>query len=85
MVLIDEGLTRSAIGAFYAAYNKLGYGFLEQVYVGGLVIELKKRGLHVAREVFIPVRYDGEIVGTYKADILVEHRLVIEVKAEAAL
>jgi GxxExxY protein len=85
VVLIDEGLTRSAIGAFYAVYNKLGYGFLEQVYVGGLVIELKRRGLHVEREVPTPVEYDGIVVGTYKVDVLVEHRLIIEVKAEAAL
>jgi GxxExxY protein len=84
-MLIDEGLTRSAIGAFYATYNKLGYGFLEQVYVGGLLIELKRRDLHVDREVPVPVQYDGEIIGTYRADLLVEHRLVIEVKAEIAL
>jgi GxxExxY protein len=53
--------------------------------VGGLLIELKRRGLHVEREVPVPVEYDGEIIGTYRADLLVENRLVIEVKAEIAL
>ena len=82
MVLIDEGLTRSAIGAFCATYHKLGYGFLEHVYIGGLVIELERRGHKVQREVLIPVEYDGVVVGTYKADVIVDDRLVIEVKAE---
>ena len=84
-MLIDEGLTRSAIGAFYATYNKLGYGFLEPVYVGGLAIELGRRGHRVQREFAVPVLYDGVIVGSYRIDILVDDRLVIEVKAEAAL
>jgi GxxExxY protein len=85
VVLIEEALTGSAIGAFYAVYNKLGYGFLENVYVGGLVIELQRRGHRVQREVPIAVEYDGVVVGTYKVDLLVDDRLVIEVKAEAAL
>ena len=85
MVLIEEGLTRSVVGAFYAAYHKLGYGFLENVYVGGLVIELERRGHKVLREIPIPVEYDGIVVGTYKPDLLVDDRLVIEVKAESAL
>lgn len=85
MVLIDEGLTRSAVGAFYAVYNNLGYGFLENVYVGGLVIELERRGHRVQREVMIPVEYNGIVVGTYKADLIVDGRLVLEVKAEPAL
>ncbi|MGH7678707.1 MAG: GxxExxY protein [Gemmatimonadaceae bacterium] len=83
--LIEEGLTRSAIGAFYAVYNKLGYGFVENVYVGGLVIELQRRGHRTQREVPVPVEYDGILVGTYKVDLLVDDSLVIEVKAEAGL
>jgi GxxExxY protein len=81
MVLIDEPLTRIVIAAFFAVYNKLGYGFLENVYVGALEHECRKRGLRVEREVPIAVYYDGIIVGTYRADLLIEGRLVVEVKA----
>lgn len=49
LVLIDEALTRSAIGAFYSACNKLGYGFLENVYIGALVVELERRGHRLIR------------------------------------
>jgi GxxExxY protein len=81
MVLIDEPLTRIVIAAFFAVYNKLGFGFLENVYVGALEHECRKRGLRVEREVPIAVYYDGIIVGTYRVDLLIENRLVVEVKA----
>ena len=55
MSLIEEELTRSTIGAFYDSYNKLGYGFLENVCVGALMKELIRRGHRVEREVPIPV------------------------------
>lgn len=85
MPLIEEGLTRSVLGCFYASYNKLGYGFVENVCVGGLVIELQRRGHKVEREVPIAVHYDGIIVGTYRIDLVVDNTLLIEVKAEARL
>jgi GxxExxY protein len=84
-VLIEEALTRSAIGAFYTSYNKLGYGFSEQVCLGALCIELRKRGYRVEREVPIPVYYEGELIGTYRADLVVDGRLLIEGKAEREL
>lgn len=55
MTLIEQALARSVLGAFYPSYNKLGYGFLENVCVGALVIELEKRGHRVEREVPIAV------------------------------
>ena len=85
MPLLHEGLTRSAIGAFYDSYNKLGYGFHESVYVGGFCIELRRRNHRVEREVPIPVYYDGEIIGAYKADVLVDSTLLVEVKAQPAI
>lgn len=63
MVLLHEEMTRSVIGGFYHVCNKLGYGFLENVYVGALVLELQKRGHRAEREVPIAVNYDGVIVG----------------------
>lgn len=81
MVLVDEPLTHTVIGGFYAVYNKLGFGFLENVYVGALEHECVKRGLRVGREVPVPVHYDGVIVGTYRVDLLIENRLVLEIKS----
>jgi GxxExxY protein len=85
MPLLFEGLTRSVIGGFYDSYNKLGYGFHEAVCVGGLCIELKRRGHRVEREVPIPVYYDGEIIGAYRADLIVDGTLMVEVKATPAI
>lgn len=61
--------------------NTLGEGFLENVYVGALEHECQKRGLHVGREVPIAVQYDGRVVGTYRADLLIERQLILEVKS----
>ena len=81
MALIDEALTKPVIDAFYRVFNTLGPGLPENVYVGALEHECRKRGLHVGREVPIPVTYDGVIVGTFRVDLLIERRLVLEVKA----
>ena len=80
-MLLEEELTRQAIGAFYAVYNRLGYGFLENLYVAAMVIELERLGLKVVREAPIPATYDGILLGNYRADLLVNDRLIIEVKA----
>jgi len=81
MALIDEDLTKPVIMAFYAVFNTLGPGFPENVYVGALEHECRKRGLHVGREVPIAVTYDGVIVGTFRVDLLIERRVVLEIKA----
>jgi GxxExxY protein len=83
--LIDAELTRRVIGAFYEVYNALGHGFLESVYSGTLARELTRRGVAIEREVGVDVRYKGEVVGVVRADMLVESRLVLEIKATAAL
>ena len=83
--LIDEELTGKVIGAFYTVYNTLGYGFLESVYSRALAIELRRRGLRVDREVSITVYYEGEVVGRYRLDLLVEGRLALEIKAGKSL
>ena len=81
--LLEEHVTRGAIGAMYTVHNRLGFGFVESVYVGAMELECRKRGLLVSREVPIAVRYDDSIVGSYRADILVERKLIIEVKVGA--
>ena len=79
--LLYEELTFAIIGAFYAVYNALGHGFLESVYRNALVIELQRRGLSVKREVPIEVSYRGQVVGTYRADLVVEDKVLLEIKA----
>lgn len=79
--LIDEALTRSAIGAFYEVYNTLGFGFLEHLYVTALERELVARGHRVAREVTARVTYKGEALGLQHLDMIVDAKLVIETKS----
>ena len=77
----DEALTRSIIGCAYKVHNTLGSGFLEKVYQSALCIELRKLGLQVVEQEPIKVIYEGQIVGEYYADLLVEGRVIVEIKA----
>lgn len=79
--LIYERLTHSVIGGFYEVYNTLGFGFLEQVYVTALERELRTRGHSVGREVFVPVHYKGEQIVRQRLDMVVDEKLVVEVKS----
>jgi len=64
-------LTEQIIQGFYKVYNTLGYGFSEKVYENALARELAKMGLEVRQQQRLPVYYDGEIVGEYFADTVV--------------
>lgn len=77
--------TEKIIQAFYKVYNKLGFGFLEKVYQNALLIELRKIGFDCKSEYPITVFYDVFEVGYYKADILVDNCIIIEVKASEGL
>lgn len=79
--LIERALTGSVIGAFYEVYNALGYGFLERLYSMALERELRGRGHSVARDLRVNVMYKGEILGTQRLDMVVENRLIIEIKS----
>jgi GxxExxY protein len=79
--LIEETLTGSVIGAFYEVYNTLGFGFLEHIYVMALERELIARGHSVGREVAIRVRYKGEELGLQRIDMVVDEKLIVEVKS----
>ena len=74
-------LTEKIIKVFYRVYNKLGYGFLEKVYEKAMMIELKKENIPAAAQSPIKVRYEDEIIGEYFADILVENKIILEIKA----
>jgi GxxExxY protein len=83
--LLHGEITGKIISAFYTVYDELGYGFLESVYRNAMVIELKERGLHVDIEVPIDVWYKGRIAGSYRADIVAGHLVVLELKASRLL
>jgi len=68
------------VGAFYEVANTLGPGFLERVYEQALVRELRIRNLKAESQVSVPVHYKGAAIGTYFADILVEEKLIVELK-----
>jgi GxxExxY protein len=84
-VLLHRDITDKIIKAFYNVYNSLGYGFLEKVYENAMLIELRKLGLNVQKQVPIKVFYDEQLVGQYFADIIVEETIIVELKAAEGL
>jgi GxxExxY protein len=80
-MLKHQNITELIIKAFYNVYNSLGYGFLEKVYENAMMIELRKLGLNVQRQVPIKVFYEEQLVGEYFADIIVEENIIVELKA----
>ena len=66
---------------FKKVYQGLGYGFLEKVYENALANELRRMGLKVEQQTKIQVFYNGEVVGEYFADLLVEDAVIVELKA----
>jgi GxxExxY protein len=79
--LLEETLTRSIIGAFYEVYNALGFGFLEHLYVLALEQELLARGHKVSRQVSVPVFYKGRQLGAQRLDMIVDDKVIIEIKS----
>jgi len=75
----DE-LTRIVIGVFYEVYNELGPGFLESVYKECMRLALTQAGLHVEAEVPVPVQFRDVLVGNFKADLVVEKKVILELK-----
>jgi len=84
-MLLHEQVTDAIIKAFYAVYNTLGYGFLEKIYENALTHELTKRGLNVQQQAPIKVYYDKHLMGEYCADLLVEGKVIVELKAAEKL
>jgi len=80
-----SALTEKIIKAFYAVYSGLGYGFLEKVYENSMAMELRDMGLEVIQQMPITVCYRGQVVGEYFADLLVEDKVIVELKAARAL
>jgi GxxExxY protein len=74
-------ITEKIIACAYTVHNKLGFGFLEKVYENALMIELRKASLHAEQQCPVKIYYEGEIVGDYVADIIVENKIILELKA----
>ena len=74
-------ITAKVIGVFFEVYNELGGGFLESVYHSALRIALQHAGLRVEAEVPVPVYFRGEVVGNFRADLIVNDCVLLELKA----
>ena len=83
--LVHREVTHAVIGAFYEVYNTLGFGFLESIYAAALERELVARGHRVAREFAVHVTYKGEDIGFHRADMLVDEKVVVEIKSTTVL
>jgi GxxExxY protein len=81
----QANITNRIICCFYNVYNKLGYGLLEKVYENALAIEIDSTGLTVQQQAPIKVEYAGRTVGEYFADLLVEEKVIVEIKAAQSL
>jgi len=78
-------ITNLIIKGFYEVYNELGAGFLESVYENALYIVLRGYGLSVEKQKGIDVLFRGISVGEYRADLIVDDTVVVEVKAVESL
>jgi len=74
-------LTEKISKIFYRVYNKLGYGFLEKVYENAMMIELRQENIPAIAQAPIKVIYRGEVIGDYYADVLVDNKVIVELKA----
>ena len=78
-------LCHKIIKVFYAVYNELGFGFYEIVYEEALALSLTEAGFTVARQVSTPIWFHGKRIGEYKADLIVNNAVLIELKSAQAL
>jgi len=83
--LVPKGLIDTILACFYQVYNDLGYGFLERVYQNALYYALIDKGLKCEAETMIKVYHNGRIVGDYRADLLVEDSVLLELKTSEEL
>ncbi len=78
-------LTSQIIKSYYTVYNELGYGFLEKVYENAMLLELNKIGLNTEAQKRIHVYYKTAEVGNYFADLVIENKIIVELKAAKRL
>jgi GxxExxY protein len=83
--LLERETTHAIIGAFFEVYSTLGFGFLEHVYARAMERELVDRGKRVSRETSVPVFYKGRLLTRQRTDVIVEERVVVEIKSTEVL
>jgi GxxExxY protein len=82
LALIHADLSRKIIGCALAVHRALGPGFVESVYENALAIEMEKQDLAFARQVEVKVIYAGQQVGLHRLDMLLENKIIVELKAK---
>lgn len=80
-MLPHEQLTGRIISAAIEVHRTLGPGFLESIYENALALELETSGLRFERQISVPIRYRQQLVGEHRIDLLVEEKIVVELKA----
>ena len=80
-----SALTGKVIKAAYYVFDYFGFGFVESIYEKSLAIQLRKTGLKVARQQPIHVYFEGELVGDFKADLVINDKVIVELKAVESL
>ena len=85
MALLYEELTGKILEACFEVINELGSGFLESVYQRALALALQQKGLEVKAQFPVSVSFRGQSVGQFLADLLVEEKVIVELKAVTAL
>lgn len=83
--LLHAEITHEIIGAFYDVYNEMGWGFAESVYMRAMCIMLTERGLQHDRELWLPVYFRGEKISAFRADLVVERKVIVELKSGSHL
>ena len=83
--LLHGELTRSVIGCAFDVINELGHGFLESVYESAMIIALEEAGISVESQKPIDASFRGRSIGNFYADLLVEEKVIVELKTASAL
>ena len=83
--LLHKSITDIILKVYYDVYNELGYGFLEKVYQNAMYFELKSLGYKVETQKQIKVYFKEQLVGEYFSDLLVEDKVIVELKATELL
>lgn len=84
-MLKEKELCYRITGCVYEVYRHLGYGFLESVYQNAMFQELSHRELSVSTEVPVQITYKGKRVGQHRLDLVVENKVILELKAQPTL
>jgi GxxExxY protein len=78
-------ITHRIVGVFFEVYSDLGYGYLDSIYSEAMTIALQEAGLRVQPERKVEARFRGRVIGTFRADLLIEGVVLVELKATRSI